>query len=232
MLLGRNPANLDSEKEASFEDFGFAALSESPHGFTNVPRRLIPRHHELCEACLNGDNEIIQALCLPPEAAENDETPLQITVVSHDARGIQVTGLLASFSSCVGIDFGLGLRQFSIAIERRKWDTARLILAIAVAQYKADDKEVVFSVDDMDIGKSAAFNASAIHNACSIDDDGSDNESDCSFDSDASVEQKNKENLYVYVAKRPSTVKCEVKSSVHSSLHFADTVTWLMVTVG
>ena len=83
-----------------------------------------------------------------------------------------------------------------------------MILAIAVAQYEADEKDVVFSVDDMDIGKSAAFNASAVHNGCSIDDDGSDNESD---NSDATVEQKNKENLYVDVAKRPSTVKCDVK---------------------
>jgi len=32
-----------------------------------------------------------------------------------------------------------------------------LILAIAVAQYEADEKEVVFSVDDMDIGKSAGL---------------------------------------------------------------------------
>ena len=44
-----------------------------------------------------------------------------------------------------------------------------------------------------------------------LDDDGSDNESDCSYDSDTTVEQKDKENLYVDVAKRPSTIKCDVK---------------------
>ena len=93
-LLGRNVANLDPEEEAPFEDFGFAALSETPYGSPNVPRHLIPRYHELCEACLNGDNEKIQALCLPPEGAGDDETPLQITVVLRDARGFQVTGLL------------------------------------------------------------------------------------------------------------------------------------------
>ena len=44
-----------------------------------------------------------------------------------------------------------------------------------------------------------------------IDEEGDDNESDCSYDSDATVEQKNKENLYVDVAKRPSTIKCDGK---------------------
>ena len=86
-----------------------------------------------------------------------------------------------------------------------------MILAIAVAQYEADEKEAVFSVDDMDIGKFASFNASAVRNVCFIDEDGSDNGSDCSCESDATVEQKGKENLYVDVAKRPSTIKCDVK---------------------
>ena len=160
-LLGRKPAKLDPEKEASFDNFGFTALSESPFRSINVPRHLIPRYHELCEACLNGDNEKIQALCLPPEAAENAEIPLQITVTLSDAQGLQDTGLLTSFSPCIDINFGLGLTPFSIAVERRKWDTARLILAIAVAQYEADEKDVV---DDVDIGKSAGFNTSVVHN--------------------------------------------------------------------
>ena len=46
---------------------------------------------------------------------------------------------------------------------------------------------------------------------CSIDGDGSDNASSCSDDSDATVEQSKNENLYVDVAKRPSTIKCDVK---------------------
>ncbi|KAF8349125.1 ankyrin repeat protein [Amanita rubescens] len=173
-LLGLNYAKPDLEKETSFEDYEFAALSR--YHFTNLPRYLIPRYHELCEACFNGDNEKIQALCLPPEGAQHNETPLQITAILRDSQG---------FGSHVS-----GLTPFSIAVERRKWDTARLVLAIAVAQYEADEEEVVFSVDDID-----------------IDDDGS----DYSYDSDATVEQKNKENLYVDVAKRPSTIKCDVK---------------------
>jgi hypothetical protein len=212
LLIGRNLAKPDPAKETSFEDYEFAALSR--YRPTNLPRHLIPRYHELCEACFNGDNEKIQALCLPPEGAQHNETPLQITAILRDPQGNQVTGLLTTFSSCVNIDFSLGLTPFSIAVERRKWDTARLILAIAVAQYEADEKEVVFSVDDFDIGKSADFNTSAVRNGCFIDDDGSDNGSDCSYDSDATVEQKNKENLYVDVAKRPSTIKCDAKPSL------------------
>ncbi|KAF8335552.1 hypothetical protein F5887DRAFT_921076 [Amanita rubescens] len=188
-LLGRNLAGPDPE--TPFEDYEFASLLNS---FTSLPRHLIPRYHELCEACLNGDNEKIQALCLPLQGAQNDEIPLQITVVLRDPRGHHLTGIT----------------PFSIAVKRRKWDTARLILAIAIAQYEADEKEVVFSVDDMDIGKSAGFNASAVRNLRFIDDDGSDNESDCSYGSDATVKQKGKENLYVDVAKRPSTIKCDV----------------------
>ena len=51
-------------------------------------------------------------------------------------------------------DLTTGVTPFSIAVERRKWDTARLILAIAVAQFEAEDAEVVFSVNNMDLGKS------------------------------------------------------------------------------
>ncbi|KAF8350967.1 hypothetical protein F5887DRAFT_912879 [Amanita rubescens] len=188
-LLGRNLAGPDPE--TPFEDYEFASLLNS---FTSLPHHLIPRYHELCEACLNGDNEKIQALCLPPQGAQNDEIPLQIIVVLRDPRGHHLTGIT----------------PFSIVVERRKWDTVRLILAIAIAQYEADEKEVVFSVDDMDIGESAGFNASAVRNLRFIDDDGSDNESDCSYGSDATVKQKGKENLYVDVAKRPSTIKCDV----------------------
>jgi len=88
-LLGLNLA-ADPAKETSFEEYEFASLLNS---FTSLPRHLIPRYHELCEACLNGDNEKIQALCLPPEGAQNDEIPLQITVVLRDPRGYQLTGL-------------------------------------------------------------------------------------------------------------------------------------------
>jgi hypothetical protein len=87
-LLEKNLAGPDPE--TPFEDYEFASLLNS---FTSLPRHLIPRYHELCQACMNGDNEKIQALCLPPEGIQNDETPLQITVVLRDPRGYQLTGL-------------------------------------------------------------------------------------------------------------------------------------------
>ena len=209
LVLGRNLPKPDLEKEESFEDYEFATLSQ--YHLPSLPRHLVPRYHELCEACMIGDNEKIQALCLPPEGTQNDETPLQITAILRYPHRNHLTGLLTTFSSSIDVNFGLGLTPFLIAVEKRKWDTARLILAIAVAQYEADEKEVVFSVDDVDIGKSTSFKVSTVRDECFIDDDGSDNESDCSNDSDATVEQENKENLYVDVAKRPSTIKCDIK---------------------
>jgi hypothetical protein len=40
-----------------------------------------------------------------------------------------------------------GVTPFSIAVKSRKWDTARLILAIAAAQYEADEEDVVKNID-------------------------------------------------------------------------------------
>ena len=45
-----------------------------------------------------------------------------------------------------------GVTPFSIAVRSRKWDTARLILAIAVAQYEADKEEV----KDINLGNSTS----------------------------------------------------------------------------
>ena len=122
-------------------------------------------------------------------------------------------GQLLSFGTVV--DLNAGVTPFSIAVERRKWDTARLILAIAVAQYEAEDAEVVFSVDDMDLGIFYPVQVPSYFtdNRC-VDDDGSDNGSDCSDDSDTTVEQSKNKNFYVDVAKRPSNVKCNAKPGI------------------
>ncbi|KAF8629466.1 hypothetical protein AX15_003428, partial [Amanita polypyramis BW_CC] len=140
---------------------------------------LVPRYHELFEACLNGDNDKIQALCLPPEGADNAVLPLQITVQLSYQAGSTNTGVT----------------PFSVAVERRKWDTARLILAIASAQYDGEEEpKVEFSVDDME-----------------LDDDKSDNGSDYSNESDETVNQK---KTFVDVSKRASAIKCKVKPDI------------------
>lgn len=74
--------NTDRPDPVTFEDYGFSVLSDSSfRSNKRIPRHLSQRYHELCEACLRGDNAKIQALCLPPEGAQSDGTPLQITVV-------------------------------------------------------------------------------------------------------------------------------------------------------
>ena len=198
-----------TQKETPFESYDFV---ESGSSFS--VSHLVPRYHELYEACFNGDNEKIQALCLPPEGVQIDETLLCITVQLRDPVAYYITGRSIAFIGTV-VDFKVGVTPFSIAVERRKWDTARLILAIAVAQYEAKEAEVIFSVDDIHLGIFYPVQAPGyfIDNRC-VDDDGSNNGSNCSNSSDATVEQGKNKNFYVDVAKRRSTVKCNTKPGI------------------
>ena len=134
-------------KEMSFENYDFVGVSLR-YNRTNLPHHSVPRYHELYEACFKGDNEKIQALCLPPDGVQVDETPLRITVQLGEPGRPHSIGWSMAVS-----DFTPGVTPFSIVVERRKWNTAHLILAIAVAQFEAEDTEIVFSVDNMDLGK-------------------------------------------------------------------------------
>ncbi|KAK2459398.1 hypothetical protein APHAL10511_008585 [Amanita phalloides] len=170
----------DGKEEKTFEDYDFVALSSRYYGH-DIPRHLVKRYHELYRVCFIGDHAKIQMLCLPPNGAPVDELPLQITVQLRDPGGRYITGVT----------------PFSIAVEKRMWDTARLILAIAAAQYEVEESEAEFSVGHMD-----------------LDDDGSDGGSDdgsnCSGRSDDTIGW-GKDNYYVDVSKRPSAVKCDAR---------------------
>ncbi|KAJ7066903.1 ankyrin repeat protein [Mycena belliarum] len=135
-------------------------------------------YDELYEACFTGANEKIQELCLPAEKPKKDVTLLQIAVMVADPDGSRYahTGVTPLFAAVAG----------------RHWDTARLIVAIASAQYKPSAQS-----------GSGRFNTSDI----SFDDD-SDNESDASDDSDDTVEQD--AINFVDIANRSSTVECDV----------------------
>ncbi|KAH9007478.1 hypothetical protein EDB84DRAFT_1572846, partial [Lactarius hengduanensis] len=86
---------------------------------TPVPVRLKVIYDGLYEACWKGDNASIRELCLPQQVAEGEE-PIQIVV--------QTTAPSDSLSSLTG------WTPFLVALHRRHWDTARLVLAIAIAQ--------------------------------------------------------------------------------------------------
>ncbi|PFH47157.1 hypothetical protein AMATHDRAFT_68340 [Amanita thiersii Skay4041] len=175
---------LNSVKNTPFERWNFITLT-SPYSTQGIPKHLVPQYHELFEACFNGDDEKIQALCLPQEGSSNSSSPLQVTVQFHNPENNTWTGVT----------------PFTIAVERRKWKTARLILAIAVAQYDADEEEVEFSVDDMDL-------------------DDSDDDSECSDESDRTIDQVN-ENFFVDIAKRPSGIQCDARPGTFYSTSYS-----------
>ncbi|KAJ7775633.1 ankyrin repeat protein [Mycena maculata] len=136
-----------------------------------VMKFLEAQYDTLFEACFTGANEKIEELCLPAGNARKDETPLQISVAVADGNRYFSTGVTPLFA----------------AISGRRWDTARLIIAIAAAQNKP-------------AAQTARFNTSSIN----LEDD-SDNESD---DSDCSIEQDGIN--FVDIATRPSAVECAV----------------------
>ncbi|KAF7300964.1 Ankyrin repeat protein [Mycena indigotica] len=129
-------------------------------------------YDELFEACYAGKNDRIQELCLPPKVVTSDSGPLQIAVCVADESGNQYmrTGFTPLFA----------------AISGKHWDTARLIVTIAAAQYKAPEDKRKFTVD--------------------VDsDEDSDGDSE-GYDSDGTVEQADID--FVDIAKRPSSVQC------------------------
>ena len=94
MLLGggwRSVTKSGTAKEMSFENYDFVGVFLR-YNHTNLPHHSVPRYHELYEACLKGDNEKIQALCLPPDEVQVDETPLRITVQLREPDGTHNTG--------------------------------------------------------------------------------------------------------------------------------------------
>ncbi|PFH47159.1 hypothetical protein AMATHDRAFT_7033 [Amanita thiersii Skay4041] len=137
-----------------------------------VPTHVVPLYHELFEACFNGDDDKIQTICLPPEGSIYSSSPLQIAVQFRNPDDLSLTGLT----------------PFTVAVERRNWKTARLILAISVAQYKRQEDNVEFSL--------------AVT--------GLDNVGDNSNESKVTVDSVN-EKFFVDIAKCPSAVQCNAK---------------------
>ncbi|KAH9034021.1 hypothetical protein EDB83DRAFT_2296389 [Lactarius deliciosus] len=106
---------------------GSGYIRHAKHSTTPVPVHLKVFYDELYEACWNGDNASIRELCLPKQVAEG-KVPIQIvvkTVTLDDSLGA---------SGC--------WTPFLVALHRRHWDTARLVLAIAKAQYQPPDTEI------------------------------------------------------------------------------------------
>ncbi|KIL59500.1 hypothetical protein M378DRAFT_200085 [Amanita muscaria Koide BX008] len=181
--LQLNSATTEPPKERTFDDYAFVTITTNYYS-NQLPKYDVPRFHELFQACFDGDNDKIQALCLPAQVDESVATPLQIAVQLADPH-----------SQSTYYYNKTGITPFSVAVANRKWDTARLILAIASAQYKKEDTAAHFSSGDIE-----------------LDDDASDHESDCSDDSDMTVEDT-RDNYYVDISRQPSAIKCTVNPS-------------------
>ncbi|KAF8987599.1 hypothetical protein BDQ17DRAFT_1334968 [Cyathus striatus] len=115
-------------------------LSSNRFGMsTFIPEHLRGAYDDLFEACYSGDNEKIEQLCLPvKKGAKSPLTLLDIfvTVKLNSDGDYAVTGWTPLFAALAG----------------RRWSTAKLIVAIAAAQYQSDEAEEMkpkkFEVDN------------------------------------------------------------------------------------
>ena len=108
-----------------------------------VPVHLKVFYDELYEACWKGDNASIQELCLPKQVVKGKE-PIQIVVQTKIANDCSLPSgaLLVSVvheTVCLADIYFIGWTPFLVALHRRHWDTAWLVLAIATAQYQPPD---------------------------------------------------------------------------------------------
>jgi hypothetical protein len=101
-------------------------------GTSLIPIHLKVFYDELYEACWTGDNVSIQELCLPKELEEGKE-PIQISV-KHNVSG---AGMLMTSLEVESSDTSVAeWTPLLVALHHRHWETARLVLAIATAQYQ------------------------------------------------------------------------------------------------
>ncbi|KAI0668109.1 ankyrin [Trametes maxima] len=142
--------------------------------WNEVPSHVVGLYDELFEACSVGDKTKIEALCLPK---------------GGKGKGDKLVQVACRFGN------EWGLTPLSLALSNRHWDTARFILAIAVAQYKPKDE------------KPARF---TISRDLAFDDDSEDGSEDTCGEED---EFEREEVSFVDIACRPSQVETDVPPS-------------------
>ena len=123
------------------------------HGYfenSSMRAKLSERYEELYAACWSGNNAKIQRLCLPQVSQK--ETPLQISVHWGDNWRGELNRLIASITLLMERK---GYTPLFVAMLARRWNTAKLIIAIATAQYSPDQPKVQqqkFSTLDLALG--------------------------------------------------------------------------------
>ncbi|KAI0059307.1 ankyrin [Artomyces pyxidatus] len=155
-------------------------LRHTRHSTIPIPIHLKSQYDDLYEACWSGDNARIEELCLPKHVSTLNP-PIQISVESAPLPG--------------PFRIWSGYTPLTVALHRKHWATARLVLAIAAAQYKPEEEKSTFNAnafirDDSDSGSD------------SMDDDEDEDEDD--------GETEQQEINFTDIAARPSTVESEV----------------------
>ncbi|KAH8111009.1 ankyrin repeat protein [Phellopilus nigrolimitatus] len=128
-----SPAN-EEDLEDSDDRARYVFINKRRFGSEKVLPHLLDQYDALFEACWAGDNARIEELCLPRKGSKPEKPPIQIAVKTQVK--MRRTGLMTFIDHAAeGVHTPL-----SVAILARKWDTAKLILAIATAQYKPKEE--------------------------------------------------------------------------------------------
>ncbi|KDQ19308.1 hypothetical protein BOTBODRAFT_170420 [Botryobasidium botryosum FD-172 SS1] len=168
-----------SEEDEEVKPPSFVKLSRNMWQTNPVPQHTIPRYQKLFEACWTGDNALVQELCLPAKQKKGSDKPLQIAVKMTSAT-----------------DSGKEYTPLDVAIRARRWDTARLIMGTAAAQYQEPEK------------KESAFKPSGI---VLHDDDDDENDEDLDEDD---ISEDDTAIVYEDIAARLSSVRCDISPSM------------------
>ncbi|KAG9049850.1 hypothetical protein FS837_008900 [Tulasnella sp. UAMH 9824] len=176
----------DETIEETKKPFKRYSLFVPGYGEAYPGTHLIPLYDELYEACWNGDNDKISALCYPPK---DDSTPSGIRQPLQITARVKYTDHTNTYCA--------GYTPLFVALRARKWDTARLILEIAQEQLMEEDDQEV---------KTANRSGNVI-----LFDDEDEDEHDIDADSCASDETEKRPVGYTDLAKRFHTVCVQVK---------------------
>ena len=149
-----------TEEVLVVEDPGYALATPCQHcQYFLAPLHLKVPYDELYRACWDGDNDVIKELCMPKEVVDGQDV-LQITVKTTtpaaDTTGVScplnMFVLLKLLAQC-----WIGHSPLDVAVYRRHWETAKLIVAIACAQHRPVESDKPFDINDPVAGTSAVF---------------------------------------------------------------------------
>lgn len=162
---------MDGKKKEN--EISFFSISDH-YSRQDVPEHTKPLYHQLFDAAWAGNNEKIEELCLPKEKTPVSQSILQVSVKAQFGTGDH---------------YGAGITPLLIAALAGHWETSRLILAIAAAQYKKPDDE--------------PFSTSGLY----LDDDDDDGSSVCSDDTEQG-DRSIKPTSFKDISQRASAVQC------------------------